>query len=205
MSDLTVVYYTSNRENESFEDRIRKSLSLHAGDCPIISVSQKPVELGTNICVGDIGFSAGNAFRQLLIGFEAAKTKYVCTAESDFLYPPEFFLFRPPGPGLYFASHMYVLFAYDRRKSSFRPKSHAEGAMIADRDYAIDRLRKFLEVGDPLAGTNYLKFHTEIPLITFKTGRGLSLKCPHSEVRESRAEVLPFWGSARNMRREYRT
>jgi len=205
MSDLTVVYYTSNRENESFEARVRKRLALHAGDCPIISVSQKPVELGTNICVGDIGLSTRNAFWQLMTGCEAAKTKYVCTAESDFLYPPEFFLFRPPGPGLYFASHMYVLFAHNRRKSSFRPKSHAEGAMIAERDYAIYRIRKFLEAQDPLADTTYLKFHTEIPLVTFKTGRGLSLKCPHSEVRARRLGALPFWGSAKNLRREYRT
>lgn len=201
MSDMTVVYYTSNCENEAFEAKIRKQLVLHAGDCPIVSVSQKPIELGTNICVGNIGASTSNAFRQWLTGCEAAMTKYVCTAESDFLYPPEFFLFRPPGPGLYFADHLYVLFTNRRIKCSFRRKSHSEGAMISERDYAINRVRKFLEVGDPLAGRKYNRFHTEIPLVTFKTGHGLSLKCPHSD--NQRAETLPFWGSAKNLRREF--
>ena len=39
-----------------------------AGDTPIISVSQKPMDLGNNICVGDVERSSQNGYMQLLIG-----------------------------------------------------------------------------------------------------------------------------------------
>jgi hypothetical protein len=45
---VTILYYTSNREDESFEKKIQENI-LKQTDLPIISVSQKPINFGKNI------------------------------------------------------------------------------------------------------------------------------------------------------------
>ena len=97
-TDLTVIYYTNNLEKPEFEGRIQKTLkeSTDSLGVPIISVSQKPIDFGKNICVGGVGASSQNAFRQLQIGAMEAKTRFVCPAEADFLHPREYFEFVPP-------------------------------------------------------------------------------------------------------------
>ena len=78
MSETTVVYYTHNQEIPSFEKRIQASILEHKGDLPIISVSQKPIDFGENICVGEQGVNSLNTWRQVLIGCQAAKTRFIC-------------------------------------------------------------------------------------------------------------------------------
>lgn len=68
MITKSIVYYTSNHEKPEFEQKIIDDLLSKRGDLPIISVTQKPMDLGTNICVGDVGLSYLNARRQMLIG-----------------------------------------------------------------------------------------------------------------------------------------
>ena len=94
--DLTVIYYTANLISDYFADNVRKKLLEVLGDTPLISVSQKPIDFGENICVGEIGASNYNVYFQILKGAKAAKTRYVMMAEDDTLYPPEHFLQRPP-------------------------------------------------------------------------------------------------------------
>ena len=81
----TILYYTSNRENEEFEEKIRQNILENCGDLPIISISQKPIDFGKNICVGDVGHSYLNEWRQILIGAKKARTKHVILCEADFL------------------------------------------------------------------------------------------------------------------------
>src|SRR4030042_1521512 len=110
MGSLTILYYTSNREKPYFEKRIQGNLLKVCGDVPIISISQKPIDLGTNICVGDVGASGFNMFRQVQIGCEHAKTKFVISAEADCLYPPDYFQFVPERDDrCYRNSHLYVM------------------------------------------------------------------------------------------------
>jgi len=74
--DLTVLYYTSNREKPEFEEIIRRKIGETIGDTPIITVSQKPVtpfglypiKNHKNIVVGDVGLSDYNIYRQMQIG-----------------------------------------------------------------------------------------------------------------------------------------
>ena len=80
----TIIYYTSNREKESFENVIideLKKVAKEVGDIPIVSVSQKPIDLGKNICIGDVGANDINLMKQILLGCEAATTPYVFMAE----------------------------------------------------------------------------------------------------------------------------
>jgi hypothetical protein len=68
---------------------------------PIISVSQKPIELGTNICVGEIGRSWISLYKQLLAGIEAAPTDWVVACEHDVLYPHCHLAYQPDDPGVF--------------------------------------------------------------------------------------------------------
>ena len=83
---ITVLYYTANVVNEIFAKNVRRQLRAAAGDLPIVSVSQKPIDFGENICVGDIGRSHINIYRQVLIAAECAQTPYVALCEDDILY-----------------------------------------------------------------------------------------------------------------------
>lgn len=87
----TIIYYTSNREYQSFERSIQQTIIENSNGIPIISVSQKPIDFGENICIGDIGTSELNILRQIRIGAVCAKTDFVIPCESDILYPPDFF------------------------------------------------------------------------------------------------------------------
>ena len=105
MTDLTFLYYTANRIDATFMHMVRYELSTtivciapeySSGEGqPLITVTQKPDQWGHNICVGEIGASIYNVYRQLLIGAQAARTPFVACCEDDTLYVPEHFTHRP--------------------------------------------------------------------------------------------------------------
>jgi len=212
MGDLTCIYYTSNREDGAFEEKIRASLLEVLGDVPLISVSQKPMDFGENICVGDVGVSNQNAHRQFQVGAQAAKTKYVCAAEADFLYPPEYFQFIPPRDDrAYRASNLYILW----NRGGFHPKQTSEGATVIAREYAInmieeelagrgmwrDTIESIRETPVTFKQSGYETFHTENPIVTFKTRKGMHYRSPHS--KDISFRELPYWGDVKNLRNKY--
>lgn len=97
MTDLTIIYYTANRISEEVAWRFRRTILENAPpEAPIISVSQIPFDFGKNICVGRIGSSVMNIYRQVLEGCLIADTEYVAMCEDDCLYTKEHFVeFRP--------------------------------------------------------------------------------------------------------------
>ena len=94
--DKTIIYITDNSLNPEIFELCKRKLLETAGDIPIISVSQKPIDLGTNICLGEIGRSWLSLYKQQLAGLRAAKTKYISIVEHDCLYTPEHFAWIPP-------------------------------------------------------------------------------------------------------------
>ena len=96
VSDLTLLYYTANRINDHFAEKVMIQLKHACRDAPIISVSQKKMDFGLNICVGDTGRSLQNIYKQVLIGAKQVKTEYVALCEDDTLYIPGHFNYRPP-------------------------------------------------------------------------------------------------------------
>ena len=158
MIDLTIIYYTSNYLDETnpvFLKHTQDILLKAAGDLPIISVSQKPINFGLNHCIGDIGRSHLNIYRQILIGCINAKTKYVALAEDDILYSKEHF-----NPEKYIRNFRDNVFYYDMNKVSlftwskppmfsFRTKRKVINQLIAPRRMLIDALEeRFARVGD---------------------------------------------------------
>jgi len=213
---VTILYYTSNRENESFENKIRENLLRVCGDLPIISVSQKPIDLGTNICVDDVGTSGFNMFRQVLIGCKAATTEFIISAEADCLYPPEYFKFIPSRNDVcYREKNLYVL---RRHREVFHKKRNgATHAQIIGREFYIKRLEELF--GDaPEWNTqekNFPKerckkedivdqveyYETIYPTVQIKTGESMRHYTACIE-REAFVE-LPYWGTVENMRKNY--
>lgn len=215
---MTIIYYTSNRESTFFESLIREELIRSSRGLPIVSVSQKPIDLGKNICVGDVGASNINTKRQILIGLKHAETENVCMAESDFLYPPAYFKFIPEEKDtVYYLDNLYVLWI---NRDRFHRKRNSDGALVCNREYLIKRLSEALEnAPEWFDGRNEpqykgkLKhntilydgkrkpFTTEVPAVTFKTGRGISWKCPHSKYTYK--TKLPYWGTAKSLNRRF--
>lgn len=211
--DKTIIYYTCNREDEAFEEKIKnKLLELH-GNIPIISVSHKPIKLGKNICIGIRQPSNVLLFHQLLLGCKEAKTPFVINAEADFLYAPDYFNFKPTnGNKIYRFNNIKLMYKYHW---GFFRKKYSEGAQIAEREYLISVLEKVLK-GVPLESEvdndpNYRKlnpyykvpfemFGGETACLTFKTGDSLH---KYTAVEKSRSlSSLPYWGSAKDVRKE---
>lgn len=211
----TIIYYTSNREKPDFERRIQENLLRVCGNLPIISVSQKPINLGKNICVGDIGASGFNMFRQVQIACREAQTKFVISAEADCLYPPDYFTFIPPKDDApYRNSNLYVM--PDARDFYFYKREGATHAQVINRELYLKRLDELFE-GAPqwsVEEKNFPRerhrkvdifdrfeyFRTESPVIQIKTHRGMRYY-----TRSDRTPIytLPYWGNGKSLRKEY--
>lgn len=219
MTDVTIIYYTSNREDPKFERKVQESLLKNSGGLPIISVSQKPISLGTNICVGDVGHSYLNEWRQILMGVKEVKTSYVVFAEADFLYPKEYFLFKPKGADVYRYDNIWIIFAW--KYNYYFRKAYSEGAQICKREYVVKILEEHL-LGQPewfdgrLVIRNkrgrrkknpfnglFESFDTGIPCISFKTGNGMRWMTDIMHSRENIARKLPYWGHIEDLKKEY--
>jgi len=203
MNNTTVIYYTANQEKPEFEAKIIANLKKQAGDIPIISVSRKPIDLGTNICVGEQPVCYSNSFRQLLIGIKEAKTRFCIAAESDCLYPPEYFQFIPPtNDNVYRYTNLYVYFDGRNR---FWKKRYVEAAQMCGREFWIKSIEKVLDGHAewepmpnrrlPLIFTTEDKYFWtgENPVLYFKTRSGIGFKTGF--IRGSVGEI-PYWGTA---------
>lgn len=217
----TIIYYTANRENPEFEQKIIDDLLSKSGDIPIISVSQKPMNLGQNVCVGDVGFSSVNCRKQILIGAKLAKTEYVICAESDSLYPPEYFNFEPLGDNFYRYFNVWVMWLSDEiRKDFYRKIGTYDGAQIVKREFLIDLLEKHLKPYSQWSRSNERHRKTraprnpyyevrksyidgENPCVHIKTGNGMQYTTGVDEKPESTKKVLPFWGDVEKLRAKF--
>jgi hypothetical protein len=96
MNDITLLYCTANALPEDPSEKIRQNLlKITQGKYPIVSVSHKKINFGKNICVGKIEQSCYNFFKQMLLGAQEVKTKYIANVDDDTLYVPEHFTHRP--------------------------------------------------------------------------------------------------------------
>lgn len=204
----TVIYYTSNSEPEGFEQKTRDMLLEAIGGLPLISVSQKPINFGKNIWVGDVGVSNQNAHRQFQIGAMAASTPFVHVAEADTLYPKEYFQYLPPTIDRINWSPIYLLYLNRRswRRDRFYLKGASECSIVVGREYIINLIENNLngrEMWCPVIETGKTTsrivtnhemcslFNLEIPIIRIKTG--YSMHASHQVSGYTRE--LPYWGT----------
>jgi hypothetical protein len=208
----TIIFVSSNRESPKFEKHIIDDLKSKIGDFEVVSVTQKPVDLGKNIVVGDVGASGFNFCRQVLWACLHATGEYVISAESDCLYSPDYFRFVPKRLDIpYRNTNIYVQkygqdFVCKKTMSTF--------SQVIGRDFYISRLQSLFE-GLPMWSMDYKNFPKEIgkklfnefetfetmyPCLSFKTGHGMR---KHSNTDEIPVYELPYWGSIEELRKKY--
>lgn len=211
----TIIYYTSNKERPEFEKRVQENILNVCGELPIISVSQKPIDFGKNICVGDVGASGFNMFRQVQIACQEANTPFVTSAEADCLYPSDYFQFIPKEKNVCFrTSNLYVM--PDARDYFFYKKEGATHAQVVGREYYLETLEKLFkdapqwtveEKNFPKERTGksdifekILYWKTKNPVFQIKTHRGMRYYT-HSD--RTPILSLPYWGDGKKARRYY--
>jgi len=207
----TIIYYTCNKEDEKFEQAIMDDLSKKAkkANIPIISVSHKPIELGTNICIGDVPVCYTSEWKQILIGLRTAKTDFVITAESDCLYPPEYFEFTPKEKEAVY-NYDNIRMVWKKHKGAYRKHGVCEGAQVCGREYWIERLEEVLpsswENRDKWTERKMVdkmfkerKTFTGRPVVSFKTGNGVSNKTIF-DVKDKLHE-LEYWGDVNELKK----
>lgn len=212
LKDLyTIVYFTSNHEDCVFEEKIRANILKNKGDISVISVSQKPIDFGKNICVGDVGLSYQNEYHQTLIGALEAVTPYIIFAESDFLYPEDYFTFIPGKENLYRHDNVWIVWK-TRKYGSYIRKLYSEGAQISRRDYLIQKYTEYF-VGLPEWSVGKLSkkypfykcpfgWFSGQPCVSFKTGDGV--RATTNVIKDFPHEkVLQPWGTIKDLRMEY--
>jgi len=216
ISDKTIIYCSSNKECPAFEQRVRDNILKNCGGIPIVSVTQKPIDFGKNICVGeDVGVSGFNFFKQVLIACKEAKTKFVISAEADCLYPEDYFEFTPERDDIcYRNSNLYVM--PDKRDFFFYKEEGATHAQIIGREFYIKRLEKLFE-GAPMWSPeekNFPKerwkksdvvdeieyYRTENPVVQVKTHLGMRYYT-HSD--RTPIPELKYWGHGTAFRNKY--
>jgi hypothetical protein len=209
----TVIYYTANTELEPFATNIRKRLLSVIGDLPLISISQKPLDFGKNICVGEVSMNEFNEWRQVLIGCEEATTPFILVAEADALYPPEYFEFVPTEINKIYRYNPVWIMRMGR--PFFLRKDWTEGAQIIGREYFIRLLTTTLE-GQPLwnptpnAQISKVKpvfpyrswgYFEGNPMISTKTGHGMRV-FTGTQVNTKGEYSLPYWGLCTDLQKE---
>jgi hypothetical protein len=211
MSNLTIIYYSSCREKPDFEQYIQGEIAKQAYKLriPIISVTQKPANFGKNICVGDVGLSDWNIYRQMQIACLEAKTKYVCTTEADCLYPPTgYFDFQPPDN--WTAGHYTNVYILWKGSHIFHQKAFSLCGLYANREFLLSRFPRAINdkhkwwPGHKPRHPLFYKWHewtpfkSEIPIINCKTPEGMRQKSGvNTEGRPTK--TLPFWGEAQEL------
>lgn len=167
---------------------------------PIISVTQKPIDFGNNICVGDIGQSAYNIYKQILIGVREAKTEYVATVEDDVMYPAEHFTNRMSKDALAYDINKWCVFTWDKKPIySQRTGRRTMTSMVGSRKTLLktleERYTKYPTVesipprlyefywGEPGRFEDHLKI-SKVPTLTYD--------CPVPHVQFSTPEAFGF-------------
>lgn len=214
--DATIIYYSSNKEDWLFEKRVIKMLLKNCGDLPIVSVTQKPINFGKNICVGDVGASGFNMFKQVQIACSEAKTKFVISAEADSFYPYDYFQFIPERDDIFYRnSNIYLM---GRKRDYFYKKSGGSTfAQIVGREHylnILDRLFKGApkwcveEKNFPKERwkqediTNNIQLYNSInPCFQIKTGNSMRHYCTTRE--RTPIYELPYWGSGKMLKEKF--
>ncbi|MBI2634979.1 MAG: hypothetical protein HYW79_00290 [Parcubacteria group bacterium] len=212
--ELTVLYYTSNREDEFFENKVVETIIQNKGGLPVVSVSQKHMNFGYNICVGTQDNCYHNEFRQIQLGLLAVKTPYVIIAEADTLYPPDYFAFRPPERGhAYMYDNVWVHYTRFNGKPKFWFKKNSDCAQVIDRSMWLEKINKVLD-STPKWTSKENKESYRIqyrangacmwngnPVVTFKTLNGVKSNTATKRGVPPRYS-LPYWGSAIELRKQ---
>lgn len=224
MRDLTVIYLTLNKLPEEWMKYQQETLLNSIGDTNVISVSSKPIDLGTNILQTEKP-SASNVYRQMLRACHLTDTEFIAMAEDDTLYCNEHFLHRPKKDVFAYNLSHWSIFTWGTPTYSWRNR-RVNYSLIANRESVIEALSERFEKypnGTPEKytgeiGRNMLErnlgikertavdFYTFVPIININHELGLDkVAVTHRKRLGSlRAFDIPNWGKARDVIKRFR-
>lgn len=219
IKDLTIIYITANEmPSHWMEFQIGKLLEA-VEDTNIISVSRKPMDLGTNL-IDDNPKSYWNMYMQLLRASELATTDYVAVAEDDTLYTKSHFTeFRPPINAVAYDRSRWSLFTWDKPYMYCMRQRISNCSLIASRTELIFALteRKIAypngneycgEVGRSkvekrlrVSVRNCKEFYSYGPIVQLNHSYGTDETQRRNWKRhgQMRAYDIPYWGKAEDI------
>jgi hypothetical protein len=205
-SNRIVIYYTdSSTIDEGLARAVRKQIKKAVGPIPIISVSQKPLNFGQNICVGEKPLTYQSMYEQLLAGLEAApegSIVYMC--EHDVFYHPSHFAKLPEKKDhCYFNSNRY----YWRLGMPYFFKARGKKTMshgVAYREYMIEHCKERIaqwNAGSEKANRINIRWYewkSERPNVDIRHGKNLTpdghWKNEYFRGNREGIKNLPGWG-----------
>ncbi len=141
MNDLTVIYLSASQLPDPFAEFVRGELVKAIGDTPLISVTRKPLDFGTNL-LDEEPKCLSNIYRQLLRAAKLATTDYVATAEDDCLYHASHFTFcRPEADTFAYDQNRLSLFTWGKPMYHWRNRK-SNSTLIAPRLLLIEALEE---------------------------------------------------------------
>jgi hypothetical protein len=198
-----IIYYTDSRLEEELDEAVRKQILKASKGIPVISVSQRPLDFGNNICVGLKPCNYLSLYEQLLTGLKAAQEDsiiYLC--EHDVFYHPSHFDYIPPRESrIYYNLHRY----YYKRGVDFFLQSIGKRALsqaVAHRNvlfaHAQEQVQARLDgIASPCMGP-FDNFSSEYPNIDVRHGGNLSQFGEFDKSdRSPQVFSVPFWGTPR--------
>ena len=175
-SPRVIVYYTDSELDFGLAHAVRKNLKKVAGPIPIISVSQKPLNLGKNICVGKLPRTFQSMYQQILKGAKAAPPGsiiYLC--EHDVFYHPSHFAKLPKDKrAFYFNQNRYY---YREGCDTYLPGPTASKALsqaVVSREYLIEHCERRLADWTPRAKHRRYSWSSERPNVDIRHDQNLS-------------------------------
>lgn len=212
--DLTILYYTANVISSKIEAPVIRSLKKNG--YPIISISQKPMDFGTNI-VFEGNRSIQNIYRQVLIGAKKATTEYVALCEDDCLYTKEHFKsFRPKAFGYNLNRWMLHLeddiYSYRKRPVLSQCIAHRKTLIKnLEERFQLEKIPKkycgemgCFEKQLGMTKYEYETFETKNPNLVVCHDQGIMGKKYWGKDAEPTNE-LPVWGNSSYWTQKFRT
>lgn len=140
----TILYYTCNIHNPVIEQACRRHLLAVKGDCALVTVS-----LNEAIDFGDIRLvvygkrSPEMMHKQILAGLEAITGGAVFMAESDVLYHPTHYDFRPARDDVYYYNEHTYKVDFETGQAVFYYTKQVSG-LCADHALLLEHYRRRL-------------------------------------------------------------
>ncbi len=229
MSDLTILYVTSNTISDTFGTNLRRYLLSASSKqvAGIISVSKKPLDFGTNFVMRGNRSHIG-IYRDALFGAKQIRTKYMAFCEDDVLYSPVHFKYRPKKRAFAYNSNCWSLYTWIRPALfSYKGVRRNNCTLICEtalyietmeerfafyKDTPVDQipLRHWAEPGRYEGNIGLTIRETELfnpqpPNIMFSHPEGLSMNNLgyRKAMGDVRAEKIPYWGEAEDILKLY--
>ena len=139
----TIIYTTENRIDEELANFCRKNLLITSEGKRIISVSQKPLDFGENICMDWLPYHWSSIYEQMHEGLKQVKTKYVAIVEHDCLYTPEHFNWIPPDDSVFYYNHHLWFLQWGGRRHGTYSRMKERNPVTSQMLCSADLMREY--------------------------------------------------------------